>query len=279
MWTRNIIFNVLEDTFNKLKQIKLILIVYFLKYNESKTSPQCIINIQIHQIFYSCPLKILYGNYTFGPCEFSLGTSHVFKNHWHLRLLRDKYAEKKIPGRTVAQTLGITWKPCVLSYTCSSRCCFYDLNYHIEVKTDQTTRTLKGQREKMPCEASWMHPAHSLKMMDCGDFRERVAAMYSFVWWQGQGHSCQVGPESQSPTTSKHILVVTKSLSSGLLDRQGFCAHSHMNTHIWTEWISDDNISTRYSRGTSLLLDFCFLPPSIHSFTGGRTWPQPASPS
>lgn len=135
---------------------------------------------------------------------------------------------------------------------------------------DQTTRTLKGQREKMPCEASWIHPAHSLKMMDCGDFRERVAAMYSFVWWQGQGHSCQVGPESQSPTTSKHILVVTKSLSSGLLDRQGFCTHSHMNTHIWTEWISDENISTHYSRGTSLLLDFYILHASIHSLIHWR---------
>lgn len=134
----------------------------------------------------------------------------------------------------------------------------------------------------MPCEASWMHPAHSLKMMDCGDFRERVAAMYSFVWWQGQGHSCQVGPESQSPTTSKHILVVTKSLSSGFLDRQGFCAHSHMNTHICTDWISDENISTGYSRGTSWLPDFCFIHslihPFIHSFTRESSWPQPPNP-
>lgn len=41
--------------------MKLILMIYFLKYNESKISPQHIINTKICQIFYSCILKFFMG--------------------------------------------------------------------------------------------------------------------------------------------------------------------------------------------------------------------------
>lgn len=144
---------------------------------------------------------------------------------------------------------------------------------------DQTVRTLNRHKEKMPCEASWMHPAHSLKMMDCGDFGERVATAQFFVWWQGQGNSCQVGPESQSHTTSKHIWVLTKSLSSGLTNRYGFRTHAY----IWTEWITWKYFYPSYSRGISLLL-FLFhsfihlLIHFFHLFTVERNWIQPLNP-
>lgn len=114
--------------------MKLILMAYFLKCNEFKISPQHIISIKVCQIFYSILLKNFYGSCTFGTCEFSPGPFQAFKSHQHLRVtssVTNIQRERFLEGLLPSQTLGITLKPCMPSYTCSSHCCFYDLNYHI----------------------------------------------------------------------------------------------------------------------------------------------------